>query len=78
MSLKRTPWSALLLASLLALPAVAMAADPPIDPQKAIHPSREKLKPCKVPGDNGEVEAFCGTYEVWENRAKKAGRKIGR
>lgn len=42
-----------------------------------VHPSRAKLQPCKVPGDGKEVEAFCGTYEVWENRAAKSGRKIG-
>lgn len=66
MSLKRNPLPLFLLASLFALPALA-----------AVHPSREKLKPCKVEGENGEVEAFCGTYEVWENRVTKAGRKIG-
>jgi pimeloyl-ACP methyl ester carboxylesterase len=60
-----TKYSALLLL-LLAAPATA-----------APHPSRTKLQPCKVPGQGGEAEAFCGTYEVWENRAAKSGRKIG-
>lgn len=57
-----------LLLALLAAPVLAGAAP---------HPSRTKLQPCKVPGRGGEVEAFCGTYEVWENRAAKSGRKIG-
>jgi pimeloyl-ACP methyl ester carboxylesterase len=38
------------------------------------HPSRSKLHPCKVEG--GQVDALCGEYQVWENRAAKAGRKI--
>ncbi|HEX7185990.1 MAG TPA: alpha/beta hydrolase [Thermoanaerobaculia bacterium] len=32
------------------------------------------LKPCTIPGL--PPEARCGTYEVWENRAAKSGRKI--
>lgn len=32
------------------------------------------LQPCKVPGLN--EEARCGTYEVYEDRASKSGRKI--
>src|SRR5947199_8853058 len=35
-----------------------------------------KLSPCKVPGENGELDARCGLFEVWENRAARAGRKI--
>lgn len=64
--------SCALLLALLAIPAITpavMAAAP--------HPSRAKLQPCKVPARGGEAEAFCGTYEVWENRAAKSGRKIG-
>jgi pimeloyl-ACP methyl ester carboxylesterase len=34
-----------------------------------------KLKPCHVPGVDEEVR--CGTYEVYENRAARKGRKIG-
>jgi pimeloyl-ACP methyl ester carboxylesterase len=33
-----------------------------------------ELKPCTIPGL--PPEARCGTYEVWENRAAKSGRKI--
>ncbi|MFL6260561.1 MAG: alpha/beta hydrolase [Thermoanaerobaculia bacterium] len=32
------------------------------------------LKPCTLPGL--AAEARCGTYEVWENRTAKSGRKI--
>ena len=32
------------------------------------------LKPCEVPGVGA---ARCGTYQVWENREARAGRKIG-
>jgi pimeloyl-ACP methyl ester carboxylesterase len=35
-----------------------------------------RLAPCKIPGGMGEVDAFCGLHEVWENRATKAGRKL--
>ena len=35
-----------------------------------------RLTPCKIPGEKGEVDAFCGLHEVWENRAAKAGRKL--
>ena len=36
------------------------------------------LEPCEVPGTRGGVreKARCGTYEVFENRARKSGRKI--
>ncbi len=61
-----------LLLALLAVPAITPAVM-----GAAPHPSRTKLQPCKVPGRGGEAEAFCGTYEVWENRAAKSGRKIG-
>jgi hypothetical protein len=33
-----------------------------------------ELKPCALPGL--AAEARCGTYEVWENRAARSGRKI--
>jgi pimeloyl-ACP methyl ester carboxylesterase len=32
------------------------------------------LAPCEIPGVKG---ARCGTYEVWENREAKSGRRIG-
>ena len=33
------------------------------------------LKPCDIPGLKGPAK--CGTFEVWENRDAKAGRRIG-
>lgn len=33
------------------------------------------LQPCRLPGV--DAEAKCGTLEVWEDRAAKAGRRIG-
>jgi pimeloyl-ACP methyl ester carboxylesterase len=36
--------------------------------------ARLSLKPCPLPGLDGE--AFCGTYEVFENRATRSGRTI--
>jgi pimeloyl-ACP methyl ester carboxylesterase len=60
----RLRFTAAALVSLMSLPAFAA------------HPSRSKLAPCKVPRDDKQVDALCGTYSVWENRAAKAGRKI--
>ncbi|HEX7314761.1 MAG TPA: alpha/beta hydrolase [Pyrinomonadaceae bacterium] len=41
-------------------------------------PARISLEPCEVPGPGEGVkeQARCGTYEVFENRATKSGRKI--
>ena len=64
---------ALTLAAAALLPATASAKPAP---KPAARPYSAKLKPCKVPGENGEVSARCGLYEVWENRAAKSGRKI--
>lgn len=36
--------------------------------------ARLELAPCEIAG---LPQARCGTYEVWEDRARKAGRKIG-
>ena len=36
----------------------------------------EWLRPCTVEGA-GEQEVWCGTYEVYENRAARSGRRIG-
>ena len=33
-----------------------------------------EMKPCNLPG--APPDSLCGTYEVWENRAAKTGRKI--
>jgi len=35
-----------------------------------------KLEPCKIDGEDGAVDARCGVFETWENRATKRGRKI--
>jgi pimeloyl-ACP methyl ester carboxylesterase len=63
-----------LLALTLAMAALPASAKPA--PKPVTHPSRATLKPCKVPGDKGKVDARCGLYEVWENRTAKSGRKI--
>ena len=34
-----------------------------------------ELTPCPIPGGLGEM--LCGSYEVFENRARRSGRKIG-
>jgi pimeloyl-ACP methyl ester carboxylesterase len=47
----------------------AVAAEPP-----ASAPARLALSSCKLPGL--EREARCGTFEVFENRATRQGRKI--
>ncbi len=67
MKLRKTLWVAL---SLAILPALAVA-------KPALKPTQAKLQPCKVPGAEGPVDARCATYEVWENREAKSGRKIG-
>jgi pimeloyl-ACP methyl ester carboxylesterase len=59
--------SVLALASFASLPSFAAAP---------VHPSRSKLQPCKAQRGGGEVDALCGQYQVWENRAAKSGRKI--
>ena len=44
---------------------------------EAAHPSRSRLTPCKMPGEGkAQLDAFCGTYQVWEDREAKAGRKL--
>lgn len=64
----RLPVSVLALAFLVSAP--AFAAQP-------AHPSRSRLAPCKVPGEGGtRLDALCGTYQVWEDREAKAGRKL--
>jgi pimeloyl-ACP methyl ester carboxylesterase len=39
-------------------------------------PPSAKLQPCKLPGLERKI-ALCGTYQVWENRTAKSGRRIG-
>ena len=53
-------------AAALALPACIPATD---SPRAAV-----ALETCRLPGV--DVAARCGTYEVWENRATRAGRRI--
>jgi pimeloyl-ACP methyl ester carboxylesterase len=48
------------------------------DSNAAPHLSRARLSTCVLAGEEGsKVDALCGAYEVWENRATRAGRKIG-
>jgi pimeloyl-ACP methyl ester carboxylesterase len=64
--MRRTSTILILLAS-LALPSAAACAETrPASP----------LTPCKMPGEDKEVDARCGVLEVWENRATRSGRKL--
>src|ERR1700744_5432491 len=54
--------------------ALSLAALPAFAAKPASQP---KLQPCKIPGEKGPVDARCATYQVWENREARAGRKIG-
>ena len=57
----------LALLTALALPAAAACAETrPASP----------LAPCKVAGEEKEIDARCGVLEVWENRAARSGRKL--
>lgn len=58
--------AAVALAALLPLPAASQTPQQP--------PWQGKLSPCTVPDGGGK--AFCGTYEVFENRETRSGRKI--
>jgi len=65
--------SVLVLASLAALS--SFAARPVLAAEAATPTPKLELKPCTtIPGL--PPESRCGTYEVWENRAAKSGRKI--
>ncbi|HEY4592465.1 MAG TPA: alpha/beta hydrolase, partial [Thermoanaerobaculia bacterium] len=61
--------AAVALAALLPLPAVHAAS-----PQETQPSWQGKLSPCTLPDGGGK--AFCGTYEVFENRETRSGRKI--
>jgi pimeloyl-ACP methyl ester carboxylesterase len=61
--------------SLLSVLALAFFVAPACFAAQPVHPSRSKLQPCKAQRSGAEVDAFCGQYQVWENR-QKAGRKI--
>lgn len=57
----------LFLCALLSLPACTRSAD-------AGQGRKVALKPCRLEGVGRQ--ALCGTYEVWEDRAAKQGRKV--
>ena len=59
---------------LLAAVALAALLLPPAASQTPQPPWQGKLSPCTLP-DGGD-KAFCGTYEVFENRETRSGRKI--
>jgi pimeloyl-ACP methyl ester carboxylesterase len=63
--MRRSPTILILLAS-LAFSCTTTAQDRPA----------EHLTPCKVPGEDKEIDARCGVFEVWENRAARSGRKL--
>jgi len=65
----------------LTLPALAPAVHAAARNPAAAAASTEtrpaaQLAACKVPGENGEIEARCGFFETWENRAARSGRKL--
>jgi pimeloyl-ACP methyl ester carboxylesterase len=55
-----------------AIPALALAACNA--PHEATAPATIDLAPCRLPGV--EAAARCGSLDVWEDRAAKAGRRI--
>src|SRR5215210_9313916 len=65
--------SVFVLASLAALP--FFAPRPALAADAAPPAPKLELKPCTTISGL-PPEARCGTYEVWENRAAKSGRKI--
>jgi len=65
-----------LLLSLLPLSARAGAPAAAAAPVAASSSATAQLTPCKVDGETGPVDARCGVFETWENRATKSGRKI--
>src|SRR3954449_13519744 len=66
------PLAAVALAALL-MPVAGRAASPAAS-LKSARPWQGKLSPCTLPDGGGK--AFCGTYEVFENRETRSGRKI--
>ncbi len=50
----------------------------PAQPAKSVSPGSISLTPCEVPGarPGAKEKVLCGSYEVFENRAAKRGRKI--
>ncbi len=66
----RHPHALLLLSLALAVPGTTRAQDAATPPPRPTL----RLTPCQVPGIEREVR--CGTYEVFENRAARTGKKI--
>jgi pimeloyl-ACP methyl ester carboxylesterase len=72
--------------SLQGLDTSCLAATKPtpfvLEPPPPSRPLEARLRPCKVPvwdfstKEETPGDALCGSYEVWENREAKAGRKI--
>jgi pimeloyl-ACP methyl ester carboxylesterase len=60
--------------SIFAVLASLCIPGPALSAEGAAQAPKLELKPCTIPGL--PPEARCGTYEVWENRAAKSGRKI--
>jgi len=67
------PLANLVALALLSLSA-ARAQAPAVPAAPPAPPWQGKLSPCPLPGVPGA--AFCGTYEVFEDREARAGRKI--
>ena len=60
----------------VALPCALLlgARETSVAPRRSAAASRVALKPCQLPNVDGE--ARCGSYDVYENRDARAGRKI--
>ncbi|HVR97960.1 MAG TPA: alpha/beta hydrolase [Thermoanaerobaculia bacterium] len=65
----------LVLASLAVLPSFFSPAQPALAAEAAAPAPKIELKPCTTIAGL-PPEARCGTYEVWEDRAARSGRKI--
>lgn len=69
------PIAKVILAVLLALPATVRAQAPAAPTPVPLAPGWQgKLTPCPLP--DGKGQALCGTYEVFEDREARSGRKI--
>lgn len=66
----------LLLVCLFAPGALGLGLNCPA--QQKVEPPRISLTPCEVPSANGQTKQTvrCGTFEVFEDRSRKSGRRI--
>src|ERR1700728_2027969 len=75
---RRAGAAAIATAASVAIGAALASADArpaPTAPSARVHaPWQKKLQPCALPDVKGD--AFCGSFEVYENRDAQAGRKI--